>query len=60
MSVLYRICMNMMPLPNYTDRHHCCNKAAVSVGIHFNFYSIHDLFFPFLFLFLQITGGIHR
>jgi hypothetical protein len=41
-----------------------CNESSLdtllSVGTYLNFCYIHDSFFPFLFLFLLIAGGIIR
>jgi hypothetical protein len=48
LRILYRIRMNTMSLPVYIDRHHCCNKDMVSVGIHLNFITSMIQPFPFL------------
>jgi hypothetical protein len=50
---LVSLCINTMPLPIYTERHHCYSKPkeVVPVGTHLNFYYIHESLVPFFFYF---------
>jgi hypothetical protein len=59
LGILYRTCINAMPLPVYIDRYDCYNKYVVSVGTHLNFF-ITSIIHCFIFLFLPIAGGILR